>query len=149
MGKRKRKVSHSKLPMQRSLPFAHEGRYFDLKTLFKRLNARHFRNALRGYTITWGRRRKARPKEYFVFGSIQEEDRIIRIHPLLDAPFVPQWFMEYVVYHEMLHAVVPDEEMGSGRRRVHTDEFMRREQAYPSYRRARRWEEENLGRFLR
>jgi hypothetical protein len=31
--------------------------------------------------VMWGRKRKVRPKEYFVFGTIQEADRIIRIHP--------------------------------------------------------------------
>jgi hypothetical protein len=45
--------------------------------------------------------------------------------------------------------VVPDVPLPSGRRRVHTEEFSRRERAYPWYRRAQRWEDENLGRFLR
>jgi hypothetical protein len=147
--KRKRKVSHPKLPFQKQLAFGHEGRFFDLKAIFDKLNARYFRNALRGYSIVWGRRRKQPPKEYFVFGSIQEEDRIIRIHPLLDARFVPAWFIEYVVYHEMLHSVVPDEVDANGRRRVHTEEFLRRERQFFGYKRARQWEEDNLGRFLR
>jgi hypothetical protein len=68
---------------------------------------------------------------------------------LLDQPFVPLWFLQYILYHEMLHSVVPDEIVGSGRRRVHTEEFNRRERKFRSYRRARRWEEENLARFLR
>lgn len=97
----------------------------------------------------WGRRRRQRPKEYFVFGTIQEEDRVIRINPLLDQPFVPLWFLEYVLYHEMLHSVVPDEPVRGGKRRVHTEKFNRREREFPGYRRARRWEEENLTRFLR
>ncbi|MEJ7703308.1 MAG: hypothetical protein WKF47_06460 [Geodermatophilaceae bacterium] len=63
---------------------------------------------------------------------------------------MPLWFLEYVMYHEMLHSVVPDEIGPSGRRRrVHTDEFYRREKEFPQYRRARRWEDENLARFLR
>jgi hypothetical protein len=74
---------------------------------------------------------------------------VIRIHPLLDQPFVPRWFLEYVLYHEMLHSVVPEETDAAGRRRVHTEEFYRREKAFPRYRRARRWEDENLARFLR
>jgi hypothetical protein len=57
--------------------------------------------------------------------------------------------LRYVLYHEMLHSVVPDETMRGGRRRVHTDEFNRRERQFPGYRRARRWEEDNLARFLR
>ncbi|MEO5720713.1 MAG: hypothetical protein ABIR71_04485 [Chthoniobacterales bacterium] len=147
--KTKRKQAHPRLPMQQQLNLEHEGRYFDLREIFDRLNARHFRSRLRGYKVVWGRRTKRRPKEYFVFGTIQEEDRIIRINPRLDQPFVPLWFLQYVLYHEMLHSVVPDEIDASGRRRVHTEEFNRRERLYPSYRRARRWEEENLARFLR
>jgi hypothetical protein len=149
MGTRKRKLSVKRLPVQRQLELSHEGQYFDLRALFDKLNAEYFNGALRGYTIIWGRKRKLPPKEYFVFGTIQEEDRIIRIHPLLDAPFVPTWFLEYVIYHEMLHAVVPEEEDATGRRRIHTDEFYRREQRFHCYQRARRWEDENLDRFLR
>ena len=89
------------------------------------------------------------PKEYFVFGTIQEEDRVIRINPLLDQPFVPLWFLQYVLYHEMLHSVVPDE---SRRRwpapRAHRKILSARTRI-PGYQRARRWEEENLARFLR
>ncbi len=149
MKKPKRKVSKPTLPMQRQLPFAHEGRYFDLQATFKKLNSRYFANRLRGYRIEWGRRRRTRPKEYFVFGSIQEEDRVIRIHPLLDARFVPSWFLDYVVYHEMLHSVVPDRYDAKGRRVIHHDGFTRREQKFRFYRRAKRWEDANLARFLR
>lgn len=136
--------------MQRQLAFTWEGRHFDLRRIFERLNARYFNNRLKDYTITWGRKRKLRPKVYFIFGTIQEEDRLIRIHPLLDASWVPRWFLEYVVYHEMLHSVVPDEYDRKRRRRiVHTEKFAERERRFPSYSRARRWESENLARFLR
>ena len=147
--KPKRKLSQPRLPMQQQLGLEHEGQYFDLRAMFDRLNAKHFRGRLRGYKVVWGRRMKKRPKQQFVFGTIQEEDRIIRINPRLDQPFVPAWFLNYVLYHEMLHSVVPDEVFPSGRRRVHTEEFYRREREFPGYRRARRWEEENLARFLR
>ena len=147
--KTKRKLAHLKLPMQCQLNLRHEGKYFDLRAIFERLNQRYFRGRLRGYKVMWGRRRKHRPKNYFTFGTIQEEDRVIRINPLLDQPFVPLWFLQYVLYHEMLHSVVPDEVASRGRRRIHTDEFNRRERKFRSYERARRWEEENLARFLR
>ena len=145
----KRKLAHPKLPMQRQLNLRHEGTHFDLRAVFNDLNERYFRGRLRGYNIMWGRRRKHRPREHFVFGTIQEEDRVIRINPALDQPFVPLWFLRYVLYHEMLHSVVPDQKLSANRRRVHTDEFNRREREFPQYRRARRWEEENLSRFLR
>src|ERR1700756_3755048 len=147
--KTKRKLARPTLPMQSQLNLQHEGKHFDLRAIFGQLNERYFRGRLRGYKVMWGRRRKQRPREYFVFGTIQEEDRVIRIHPLLDQPFVPPWFLRYVLYHEMLHSVVPDETLSPNRRRVHTEEFNRREREFRHYRRARRWEEENLSRFLR
>ena len=147
--KTKRKLAYSKLPMQGQLNLRHEGKYFDLQRIFDRLNERHFRGRLRDYRVKWGRRRKHRPKEYFIFGTIQEDDRVIRINPALDQPFVPLWFLKYVLYHEMLHSVVPEENLRGGRRRVHTEEFNRRERQFPGYHRARRWEEDNLARFLR
>ena len=137
------------LPLQRQLGLETEGRFFDLRAIFDKLNARHFANRLRGYQVLWGRKRRERPQEYFIFGTIQEEDRIIRINPWLDQRFVPQWFLEYVLYHEMLHAVVPDRMGADGRRCVHTPEFYRREREFRFYKRARRWEDENLARFLR
>ena len=145
----KRKLAHLTLPMQGQLNLGHEGTHFDLREIFDDLNRRHFRGRLRNYKIRWGRRRRQRPREQFVFGTIQEEDRLIRINPALDQPFVPLWFLRYVLYHEMLHSVVPDQMLSGNRRRVHTEEFNRREREFPDYRRARRWEEENLSRFLR
>ena len=147
--KTKRKLARSRLPMQRHLHLRHEGKCFDLRSIFDRLNRKYFRGRLRNYKVEWGRRRKLPPQDYFTFGTIQEEDRVIRINPWLDQPFVPLWFLQYVLYHEMLHSVVPDEVGADGRRRVHTEQFYRREREFPSYRRARRWEEENLPRFLR
>ena len=147
--KTKRKIAYSKLPMQRQLNLQHEGDYFDLRRIFQDLNARYFRGRLRNYKVMWGRRRKHRPRECFVFGTIQEEDRLIRINPMLDQPWVPLWFLRYVLYHEMLHSVVPEEPLANGRRRVHTEEFNRRERQFRGYQKARRWEEENLARFLR
>ena len=148
MATRKRKVLTPKLPMQRQFSFLEKGRFFDLREVFDKINAKYFRNRLRDYTIVWGRRRKQRPKTYMVFGTIQEEDKMIRIHPLLDRSFVPTWFLEYVVYHEMLHAMVPDQYDESGRRLVHHDKFLEKERRFHWFRRAKNWEQENLARFL-
>jgi hypothetical protein len=145
----KRKISHLTLPLQRQFSFGSEGRYFDLQTVFDKMNARYFRNRLKDYTITWGRRRREKPKSYFVFGTIQEADRIIRIHPLLDRNWVPTWFLEFVVYHEMLHAVVPDKFDAEGRRIIHHADFLKKERRFYWFKRATKWESENLGRLLR
>ena len=149
MAARKRKLSTVKLPMQRQFAFPEQGRFFNLRALFDKLNAKYFRHRLHDYIIVWGRKRKGRPRDEIVFGSIQEEDRMIRIHPLLDRAFVPAWFLEYVIYHEMCHAVVRDEYDPAGRRIVHHDKFYARERRFHWWRRAKQWEDENLARFLR
>ena len=82
MATRKRKVSVAKLPMQRQFAFNEQGRVFNLRAIFDKLNAKYFRNRLKDYSIVWGRKRKTRPRDEIVFGTIQEDDRIIRIHPL-------------------------------------------------------------------
>src|SRR5262245_63778045 len=66
--------------MQLQLNLRHEGTHFDLRAIFDDLNQRYFRGRLRGYQVVWGRRRKHRPREQFVFGTIQEEDQVIRIN---------------------------------------------------------------------
>jgi hypothetical protein len=146
----KRKACSPRMPMQRQFDFpeSSQGRFFNLRAIFEKLNARYFRNRLRGYTIEWSRKRKSRPRDQIVFGTIQEEDRLIRIHPLLDRALVPTWFLEYVVYHEMCHAVVRDQYDSSGRRIVHHAKFHERERQFHWFRRAKAWEQENLARFL-
>ena len=62
MATRKRKIATPKLPMQRQFAFAEQGRFFDLRKIFDKLNAQYFRNRLKGYSIVWGRKRKQRPK---------------------------------------------------------------------------------------
>lgn len=135
--------------MQRQFAFPEQGKFFNLRAIFDKLNAKYFRNRLRDYTILWGRKRVGRPRDEIVFATIQEDDRMIRIHPLLDRALVPAWFLEYVIYHEMCHAVVRDRYDSSGRRIVHHDKFWARERRFHWFKRAKTWEEENLARFLR
>jgi hypothetical protein len=137
----KRKAVKPRFPLQRQFDFEEaQGRWFNLRAIFEKLNARYFRNRIKNYRLVWGRKRRERPRETMVFGTIQEEDRIIRIHPLR--------FIEYVVYHEMLHSVVPDLYDDQGRRVVHHDRFLEKERRFHWFRRAKAWEQENLARFL-
>src|SRR5437764_12889943 len=93
----KRKIARSRLPLQQQLGLDTEDRYFDLRGLFSKLNARHFGNRVRGYNVVWGRKRRERPKEYHLFGTVQEEDGVIRINPWLDQRFVALLFLEYIL----------------------------------------------------
>ncbi|MDY0000886.1 MAG: SprT-like domain-containing protein [Polyangia bacterium] len=125
-----------------------EGRYFDLEEIFDELNQTHFQGRIQA-RITWGRRTAGRAKRHrsVKMGSYSVEEQLIRINPSLDRAFVPRFFVEYVVFHEMLHQVheIP---VINGRRHYHTPGFVAHERSLPTYPAARRWELENLSRLL-
>ena len=81
-------------------------------------------------------------------GSFAVEDRIIRIHPALDQEFVPDYFVAWIVFHEMLHGK-HEVRREHGRRRFHTQAFMDEERTFPDFARACAWEKQHLDRLLR
>src|SRR5262245_50014811 len=133
-------------PRQMNLRTA--GRYHDLQTIFDRLNAAHFAEALEA-RITWGPvTARGRRRRSIKMGSFAVEDRIIRIHPALDQECVPDYFVAWIVYHEMLHGK-HEVRRENGRRRFHSPEFLEEERRFPDYDRACAWEKANLDRLLR
>jgi len=123
------------------------GEHYDLQEVFDSLNQRYFEGRIDA-RITWGPRGGQRRRRISIkMGSYSVEDRLIRIHPSLDRRFVPRFFLEWIVYHEMLHQV-HDIPVVGGRRRFHTPAFLREERAFLEYDRARLWERQNLDRIL-
>jgi hypothetical protein len=125
-----------------------QGQVHDLRALFDDLNAQYFNGQIHAQ-ITWGngRSRRKRRHDSIKMGSYSVEDRLIRVHPSLDRPFVPRFFVEWIVFHEMLHQVY-DIPIVDGRRRFHTAEFRAAERAFAHYERASRWEKEHLTELL-
>ncbi len=72
-----------------------------------------------------------------------KQPNVILVNPLLDDARVPRYYLEYIVYHEVLHDLFPIRRR-RGRWVQHPTEFRRRERAFPDYARARRWEREDL-----
>jgi hypothetical protein len=123
------------------------GKHHDLQAIFDRLNAEHFGGKLEA-RITWGPAlRRARPRRSIKMGSYAVEDRLIRIHPLLDHASVPDYFVAWIVFHEMLHGKHAVVKKG-GRRCFHTKAFLADERAFPDYERACSWERANIDRLL-
>ena len=123
------------------------GEVHHLQDLYDGLNRRYFEGGIEA-RITWGiRAGKRRHRTSIKMGSYSVEDRLIRIHPSLDRDFVPRFFVEWIVYHEMLHQK-HDIPVVGGRRQFHTPPFLDEEATFEYYDRARRWERENLDRLL-
>jgi len=91
--------------------------------------------------LTWGRRARSRARRSLHLGSYAADQDLVRIHPVLDHETVPEWFVRFVLFHEILHAAVDPHGHGPG--------FRARERSYADYRRAVSWQREHFGRLLR
>jgi hypothetical protein len=133
------------------------GAVLDLREIAGDLNQRYFDGRLK-VRITWGKAagessspaqscRRSRTSS-LQLGSYSYEDRLIRVHRVLDRPEVPRFVVESVVYHELLHADLPPVTR-KGRRYFHTPEFRRRERQFRHFERADCWVRDNLQLLLR
>jgi len=123
------------------------GRCFDLKAVFDRVNREQFRSGVAA-KIGWGRMPRRRRRKSIRLGVYDHQTKEIRIHPALDRPEVPAFFVEFIVFHEMLHQLFPSSAR-SGRRVHHPRGFRERERRFPFYEAALRWEKQNLRVLLR
>jgi len=123
------------------------GRCFDLQALFDALNAEFFQGSVRA-RIGWGRQSGRRRRKSIRLGVYDHKAREIRVHPALDRPDVPRFFVEYIVFHEMLHQLFPSDRPG-GRNVHHPRAFRDRERAFPRYEAALAWEKQHLNQLLR
>jgi uncharacterized protein (DUF1684 family) len=123
------------------------GEYHDLRATFDRLNAQYFDNKIEA-AITWGTRTgRPRRRTSIKMGSYAVEDRLIRIHRSLDRAFVPGFFVDWIVFHEMLHQV-HDILVKNGRREFHSKEFLADEMRFEHYDESRAWERSHLDQLL-
>jgi predicted metal-dependent hydrolase len=82
-------------------------------------------------------------------GVYFHDQKVIRIHTALDDARVPRYFVEMVVFHEMLHQIHPPALDETGRRIVHGPGFRAAERDFPGYQRSRAWEKAHLHLLLR
>ncbi len=99
--------------------------------------------------VTWGRRGPRGAQRSLQLGSFDPETALIRIHPVLDQPAVPRWFVRYVLFHELLHAELNQACSPAKRAQHHGREFRGREAAYLDTAPALAWQTKNLSALLR
>ncbi len=126
-----------------------EGEAYDLRPIADRLNERYFEGRLK-FDISWSRppARRSRRMRHITLGTCHSHQRLIRIHPILDNRVVPQYYLEYIIYHEMAHLVAPTRVSPKGRLLHHHADFYEVERGYPRYRQAIDWQERNLTALL-
>ncbi len=115
-----------------------QGTYYNLLDIYNSLNKKYFEERITA-SITWGTKRPKRAAARRTLGSYSSHSSMIRINPLLDSKNVPRYFLEFIVYHEMLHADM-DMKTDTGRRSLHSKAFRKHEKQFQHYEKALAWE---------
>ena len=115
-----------------------KGSAFDLMKIYRKLNKTYFKNSL-DLGITWFGSSFIRNRSRCSLGLYYDTLKLIKIHRLLDNPLVPYFVIEFVVFHEMLHAVCPAYIDERGIHRAHGAEFKKHEESFYCYKEATDW----------
>ena len=80
--------------------------------------------------VRWGQQITRKRRRSIRLGSYNHLTTEIRIHPLLNAPDVPAFFIQSVIFHEYLHHV-----LGA----AHNRRFHKEERKFRYYRESKEW----------
>jgi hypothetical protein len=115
-----------------------KGKVYDLRNILDEV-AEKYNLSQRGIKITWSHSRIRKGQKSIRLGAYFQEDKLIRVHPALDKAEVPKFFVEYIVYHELLHAAVPPVKR-NGRNSFHPPDYGKQEQQFDRYEEAQEFE---------
>ncbi len=117
------------------------GKVYHLESLFTEVNEVYFSGSL-DIPVTWyGRATKKYTRTLGLYDSLLQ---VIKIHHCLDRSTVPKFFISFVMYHEMLHHVVPSQIDSRGHCRHHNKTFRDKEREFLYYREAKEWEKKHI-----
>ena len=108
-----------------------QGVYHSLNAAFDRVNAAYFSGQMHRPRLVWSRTRTTRK-----LGHYDQAQDSMMVSITLDAPGVPDYVVDFVVYHELLHKSLGTKVV-NGRRRAHTSAFRKAERGFRQYSEAR------------
>lgn len=127
-------------------PLHVDGKVYHLKKLYDLVNDEYFNQRLQ-LDITWFQR-KIVPRSKVTFGLYSDPFKLIKINGVLDRIDVPEYFVSFVIYHEMLHHTCPGYVDKNGIHHMHTREFKDREKEFRYFYKAQGWIHKNRSRFF-
>jgi hypothetical protein len=110
------------------------GLFRSLPESFLRVNAQYFGGRMTSPHLCWSPVRARR-----IVGTYQERSDRMVLSRRLDSPRVPEFVLDFVMYHELLHKALGTGRRQDGRRRMHGPEFRRLERRFQRYREAEEW----------
>ncbi len=147
---------------ERNVHLKPTGQHHNLNETLSRVNAKYFNNKAK-VDITWGRKsirtqnnqnplqKKTHVQKHLKSRALASYDfdlKVIRVHRVLDTTEIPSYVLDWIVFHELLHHVLPVEKDIRGNSKYHTKHFRQLEQAFERYEDAKRWERKNQIKLL-
>lgn len=108
--------------------------YYDLIALAGEIHREYFPGIPR-ISIRWGHRVSRKTRRSIRLGSYDHRSAEIRVHPSLDVPRVPRFFIQSIIFHEYLHHVLGP---------AHNRRFHHHERSYRYHRESKEWLKRNL-----
>jgi hypothetical protein len=124
-----------------------KGNIFDLQELFNEVNTLYFKGKIK-VALTWFERPGEGSFASLIYGKYYEHLHLIKVNKILDDNEVPRYFVAYVLYHEMLHHILPPKINSKGVREVHHKHFKEKEAQFKEYLLAKAWEKEFRRKFF-
>jgi hypothetical protein len=109
------------------------GRHRNLESAFDRLNAEYFAGRLERPGLSWTVKRARH-----ILGRYDATHRAIVISRIFDSPAVPDFVVDFVLFHEMLHMKHQVQSDGC-RLVIHSAEMRAEERSFRHYAAARDW----------
>ena len=125
-----------------------EGRVYNLSHIFNEINKKYFKNDLT-LKLTWFGHVGIKNKSRCTLGLYYDSLKLIKIHRLLDQIQVPAYVIEFVIFHEMVHAVCPAYLDDKGVHRIHNSRFKQMERTFYAYEKADQWIKDNRATFFK
>jgi hypothetical protein len=124
-----------------------DGEHHDLDELASDLHERYF-GGLSRPRIAWGRKPRRGRKKEMSLGWYWPADELILISRALDKVWVPRFFVESTIHHEMAHHHTPPI-VKDGREYWHHSTFRALERTFEHHKKAQAWEARHVARLLR
>ncbi len=127
----------------RKINYEPGGKHYNLSLIYQRLNIMYFNCDLQITNIGWSKK-----NSYTRLGFFDKSRNLIVISKIFDSPLVTLRVLQYLMYHEMLHARFPEKTVNN-RRRIHTSQFRAEERKFPDFDEIQSWININTRRLAR
>lgn len=119
-----------------------QGVRYDLRDVFDSINSIYFQNSVEAF-LRWGSPCSLTSYQTVRTAKSGYSVNLITIAGVYNHPDVPRFALDAVMYHEMLHIVVPPY-IKNGRRVIHSPEFKRMERQFAFFEQWCKWEKQCL-----